>query len=113
MFERGGGSFLQARGAIDGATQIPLLAKDGAGNFVVPSALQLTNKPTETGPSGGAAITVTRTGNTLSIAWTPAGGTLESSTSLGATANWTPVGSANPATITIGNGQAVFYRVRQ
>lgn len=57
-------------------------------------------------------VTVTRSGANISIQWSPAGGTLESSPTLGAGATWTPVGTANPASIAIGAGN-LFYRIRQ
>jgi hypothetical protein len=113
MFERGGGSFLRARGAIQGATQLPLLAKNGAGTFRTPEALQLTSAAPKIDDTGTPpSITVTRVGNTLKIEWTGTGGTLETSPVLGAGATWTAVGAANPATVNIGAGNA-FYRVRR
>ncbi|MFO1500711.1 MAG: LamG domain-containing protein [Verrucomicrobiota bacterium] len=65
-------------------------------------------------PGVGArtTVTVTRSGNTLTVQWSPAGGTLETSPTLGTTASWTAVGTANPATINIGAANA-FYRIRQ
>ncbi|MBI4659692.1 MAG: hypothetical protein HY735_12700 [Verrucomicrobia bacterium] len=58
------------------------------------------------------SVKVSRSGGALTILWSPAGGTLEVSPALGPTANWTAVGAANPATITIGGG-AAYYRVRK
>jgi hypothetical protein len=56
-------------------------------------------------------LTVTRQGGSLSISWTPAGGHLESSPAVSGTGvNWQTVGTANPATVTIGTG-AMFFRV--
>jgi hypothetical protein len=45
------------------------------------------------------------------ISWTPTGGTLWSSPALGSAANWTAVGTANPAPIPI-SGPAKYFRVR-
>lgn len=65
-------------------------------------------------PPGEDEITTTisRAGNTLTIRWTPAGGTLETTPALGAGATWTAVGTANPATVNIGTANA-YYRVRK
>jgi len=66
-------------------------------------------------PSGstgtGPTVSIARSGNSLTIQWAPTGGTLESSPALGSTAAWTAVGTANPATVTIGAANA-FYRIR-
>jgi len=63
-------------------------------------------------PGGGAGIKLSaaRSGNTLTISWTPSGGTLQNTPSLGTPA-WTDVGTANPASITLGTGTS-YYRVR-
>jgi len=63
-------------------------------------------------PIVATIATITRSGTTVIIQWTPAGGTLESTPSLTGTPTWTAVGTANPATITIGTGTA-YYRVRK
>ncbi len=65
-------------------------------------------------PPGGddIAVTVSRSGGNLTIQWSPTGGTLETTSALGPTAVWTPVGAANPATVTLGTGNA-YYRVRK
>jgi hypothetical protein len=64
-------------------------------------------------PGVGITLSAARSGNTLTISWTPSGGTLQSTTVLPAPAGgWTDVGTANPATITIGTGNS-FYRVQQ
>lgn len=55
-------------------------------------------------------VSVTRSANTLTISWTPTGGTLQTTSSLSGTPVWTNVGTANPATITIGTSSA-YYRV--
>jgi hypothetical protein len=67
--------------------------------------------PPET-PGGGPTISVSRTGNTLTISWTPTGGTLQTSPTLGTGANWTDVGTQNPATVQTTDA-ARFYGVRQ
>jgi hypothetical protein len=63
-------------------------------------------------PNVPIRTSVTKTGNTLTIQWSPTGGTLESTTALGPTAVWTTVGTANPATVTLGAGNR-FYRIRK
>jgi hypothetical protein len=65
-------------------------------------------------PGIGAPIvtTITQSDGNVIIGWSPAGGTLESSPTLGATAVWTEVGTANPATIPAGTGNA-YLRVKQ
>jgi len=63
-------------------------------------------------PPTSISATISRSGNSVSIQWSPSGGTLETTPALGPTAKWTVVGTANPATITIGSGIA-FYRIRQ
>jgi hypothetical protein len=108
MFEQGGGAYVRARGGQQGSPSIAVLAKGGAGSFTTASALRLTNAPTGTVGGDAATVTVSRSGNTLTIQWAPTGGTLESATSV--SGPWTAVGTANPATITIGTG-SVFYRV--
>jgi hypothetical protein len=55
-------------------------------------------------------LTVTRSGNNLNVSWTPAGGTLQSTTAL--PGGWGNVGTANPAVVPIGTGN-LFLRVEQ
>jgi hypothetical protein len=55
-------------------------------------------------------LTATKSGGSLIVSWTPAGGTLWSSPTL-SPANWTIVGTANPASITIGSSNQ-FFRVQ-
>lgn len=62
-------------------------------------------------PVGNISLVLSRSGNVLSVSWTPAGGTLQTTPALGGTPAWTDVGTANPAAITIGTGNA-FYRVK-
>ncbi len=84
------------------ATEVAALWNSGAG-------LALSTLPKAPAP---LTATVARSGSNITIQWTPAGGTLESSASLGAGAAWTTVGTANPATVAIGAGN-LYYRVRQ
>jgi hypothetical protein len=58
------------------------------------------------------ATSVTRSGNNLTIGWSPAGGTLETRASLDPATPWTAVGTANPATVPIGSSGG-FYRVKK
>jgi hypothetical protein len=58
-----------------------------------------------------ATLKASLSGNNVSISWTPTGGTLQSSPTLGAGATWTPVGTANPTTVTLSGAGAKFYRV--
>ena len=51
-------------------------------------------------------------GDSIVISWTPTGGTLQSSPSLGAGETWSTVGTANPVKVTI-SGNAKFFRVVQ
>jgi hypothetical protein len=63
-------------------------------------------------PSGRPNLAISRSASNVTISWTPAGGTLYSSPSVGSGANWQPVtGASNPMTIPIGSG-SVFYRVQ-
>jgi hypothetical protein len=61
---------------------------------------------------GNTTLSVTRSGNTLSISWTPTGGTLQSVSSLSGTPNWTDIGTANPTSVTIGKTNQ-FFRVKK
>jgi len=64
-------------------------------------------------PGIGPRLSFSRSGTTLTISWAPAGGTLQSTTTLtGASTTWNDVGTANPANITIGPGNS-YYRVKQ
>jgi hypothetical protein len=65
-----------------------------------------------TPPVEGTTLTIARSGANITIQWTPTAGTLESSPTLGAGAVWTPVGTTNPTTVPVGDGD-LFYRVRQ
>jgi len=57
-----------------------------------------------------ATLSASVSGGNIVISWTPAGGTLQASPSLGTGATWTPVGTANPATVQL-SGNAKFFRV--
>jgi PA14 domain len=63
-----------------------------------------------TPPSNNPKLTASISGGNIVISWAPAGGTLQSSPSVGTGAVWTPAGTANPATIPI-SGTAKFFRV--
>lgn len=111
MFDRGGGGYLRVVGGQLGSPRIDVLRANGAGSFTQGESLRLTNAATGV-VAGAASLSVTRSGGNLTIQWAPTGGTLQSTTSLSGTPTWTDVGTANPATVTIGTGNA-FYRVRQ
>jgi hypothetical protein len=71
------------------------------------------NYGTFTQPTNGSPATLTAkvTGGNIVISWSPAGGTLQSSTAL-SPASWTPVGTANPsAPIPISSAADKFFRV--
>ncbi len=59
---------------------------------------------------GGATLHASLSGGKLVISWSPTGGHLESNTKVNNSAGWTTVGTANPATITLGTGP-MFFRV--
>jgi hypothetical protein len=58
-----------------------------------------------------ARLTASLSGGNVVISWSPTGGTLQSSPTLGATATWTPVGTANPSAPIPATGGAKFFRV--
>ena len=58
-----------------------------------------------------ATVTASISGGNIVISWAPAGGTLQSTTALGANATWSTVGTANPATIPLSGAGAKFFRV--
>lgn len=59
-----------------------------------------------------ATLKASVSGGNLVISWTPAGGTLQSSPTLGAGPTWTPVaGAGNPATVPLSGAGARFFRV--
>ena len=57
-----------------------------------------------------ATVSASIAAGNIVISWTPAGGTLQSSPTVGQGAAWTAVGTANPATIPV-SGTAKFFRV--
>jgi hypothetical protein len=80
------------------------LTEDGAKLFL--NAVQYMIAP----PPAPPALSIQRSGANVTIAWEPAGGTLETSTDL---KSWTPVeGATSPATIAASESQA-FFRVRR
>ena len=62
-------------------------------------------------PPGQATLSAKLSGGNVVISWSPAGGTLQSSAKVGTGAAWTPVGTANPATIPISGASDKFFRV--
>ncbi len=110
FFDSTGGGYVRGIAAQFGSPFLPTITKGGSGMFNTPEALHLTDAPTSVSESLEAAIT--RSGTGVTIQWTPTGGTLETSPTLGPTANWTTVGTDNPANITTTTGNA-YYRVRQ
>ena len=84
------------------ADEVTALYKGGTG-------LAISTLPGVNAPIG---TTISRSGNNLTIQWSPAGGTLEFKNSVDPAAPWTTVGTANPATVTIGTGGG-FYRVKK
>ena len=66
------------------------------------------------GAAGGntpqAKLSVSISGDSIVVSWTPTGGTLEYSPSLGVGEAWSTVGTANPATVPM-SGNSVFFRV--
>jgi hypothetical protein len=87
------------------ATEVATLYNSGAGTAI--SSLPGVNEPVPP-----VSVTVARAGANITIQWSPSGGTLETSPALGAGAVWTTVGTANPATVPVGTGNA-YYRIRQ
>jgi hypothetical protein len=70
--------------------------------------------PVASGVAGGIApqakLSASISGDNIVISWTPTGGTLQSSPSLGAGETWSTVGTTNPATVPI-SGKTKFFRV--
>jgi hypothetical protein len=58
-----------------------------------------------------ASLSASLSGGNIVISWSPAGGTLQSSPTVGAGATWSTVGTANPATIPVSGAANKFYRV--
>ena len=62
----------------------------------------------------GTRLTITCTTSTVTIGWSGAAGTLEATPEFsGANTVWTTVGTQNPVTLPILQGQNRYYRVRQ
>jgi hypothetical protein len=112
MFDQTGGGYLRVVGGAEGSPRLDVLAAGGAGSFTQGPSLRLTSAAPGVEPSTEVRVTATRSAGNLTIQWTPTGGTLQTATALGGTPSWTDVGTANPATVPIGTGNA-FYRVRQ
>jgi hypothetical protein len=72
-------------------------------------AMRIRNYGDYSAAQPAATLTISRSGNNITISWDPAGGTLQSAaTVLGP---WTDVGSGNPATVSILPSQNQFFRV--
>ena len=124
MFERGGGAFLQVKGAEVGAPYLPILAKNGAGTVVVPAGgLGLTDDPVSTGvtPSTPGAITgIEITGGSVVLTYKAAGGaaatariarSVDLKTWTVQTLTPTVVGGNLVFTLPKGTGPVEYYRV--
>lgn len=61
-------------------------------------------------PQNPATLSAELIGGNVVVSWTPAGGHLESSPTLGANANWTQVGTTSPVTLPA-TGATMFFRV--
>jgi hypothetical protein len=57
-------------------------------------------------------LSISVSGGNVNISWTPSGGTLYASPAIDSTANWQPVGTANPATVPVGAGAQFFKVIR-
>jgi len=90
----------------------PLNAAEVATLYNNATGTPLSSLPGIGQPSSGTTVSVNRSGSNVVIQWTPAGGTLESTSKLGTGATWSSVGTTNPATIPIGTASQ-FFRVRQ
>jgi hypothetical protein len=70
--------------------------------------------PIASGVAGGigpqATLSASVSGDRIVVSWTPIGGTLQYSPSLGAGETWSTVGTANPTTVT-NSASAKFFRV--
>jgi hypothetical protein len=62
------------------------------------------------GNSPQAKLSASVSGDGIVISWSPTGGTLQSSPSLGVGEAWSTVGTTNPATVRV-SGNAKFFRV--
>ena len=107
--EGGGGDYGQVAWRKEGDTTAAARLKPITSEFLS-SAVDLPVPPPAA--AAPATVAVSRSNNGITISWSPTGGTLQTSSGLGAGAQWTDVGTGNPATITIGAGNA-YYRVKQ
>jgi hypothetical protein len=57
-----------------------------------------------------AKLSATTSGANILISWSPSGGTLQSSPNAGPGGTWTPIGTANPATVPL-SGNTKFFRI--
>ena len=106
--EGGGNDYGQVAWRKEGDTTVASKLKPIPGEFLS-SAVDLPVPPAQT--SSPTVITTARSGNNLTIQWSPTGGTLRVSPVLGPGA-WTSAGTANPATVPIG-AQNAYYRIRK
>ena len=113
FFDNTGGAFLRVWAAEVGAVNPPVLSAEGGGTYQTAEGLRLTDAEPGSGGGGGEIeLSVSRSGDNLTIEWT-GGGTLEFSPTLGSAAAWTAVaGASSPATVPIGAANG-FYRVRE
>jgi len=82
----------------------------GKNGGVITVSGAVTPAPPET---SNLKLSITASGGTATISWSPPGGTLQSTTNLLSTGTgWTTVGTANPASVPIG-ATAMFFRVQQ
>jgi hypothetical protein len=63
-------------------------------------------------PGAGLKVSISASGGSATLSWSPAGGNLQSTTNLGSAAVWSVIGTTNPITLPIGPG-AKFFRVQQ
>jgi hypothetical protein len=98
--EGGGGDFLGATYTIAGEPD----PNNGDPSILTNSVIAYLQAPLR------PVLTATRSGNSLIVSWSPAGGTLVSAPVLPA-ASWSPLSTTNPATIPIGPG-SLFMRVQ-
>jgi len=103
-YNGGGGANLEYFSYDDSGNKIPVNDPNN------PAAIKAYYKVT-----GGGTINITSatvSGGQITINWT-GGGTLESSTTLGPTANWTSTGDSDGSFSEAATGNAKFYRVKQ
>ena len=108
--EGGGGDYGQVAWRKAGDTNAASKLKPISSEFL--SSTVTLPAPPAPATGSGSTLTVKQSGKSLTISWSPSGGTLESTPAIATNTVWTAVGAANPATVTIGTGNA-YYRVRQ